>query len=1655
MQARFSLFSLLLFCSFAPIGWAQVQPGTPNFVPQDCHEVDCVSLLSNNVILNVPIRSKSGLFAMSAGLSLNSYMGTTPFHSTSIWYPEMILALGYKINGMLGSFSATGYLNSAAATCPVGGAATTKYWNFYFVSADGAQHVLPSTNVTYASPCNSNSPLTGATTDISGYVLTINNAAVSTVKTSGGITVNSSITSGSLTDSNGNSLSTSGSSPYTVTDTMGVTALTYTPWHFPTTTNATFAWNDVRGVSQTVTDNLSQMSVETNFGCSNTLDFTPAASEWLPSGVTLADGRSIGITYEATPSYSGNVTGRVNQITLPETGTITYSYLGSNNGINCTYQTVPKVQRVLGNGDTTTYTLGYTNTGGSNYNVTNTVVDPGGNQTIYTFSGLSATGNQAYPVAQVVTAIQKYQGTSTLLTTDLYSYNTAFTTTPSASTISTATHSYPITKLIVYHLISGMTTWSASETDFDGYGNVTYSAQYDFGGATPVRATTVTYGSCTASCTTTSPTISNSSMAANGIYNKAGKIVAQQNGTTISQVNITYDAHGNLLNRQMWTGSAFIGQTTANTYNTNGTIAKAYDLANNETDYAYASGNYSDNCSTIFPFPTAVTNVGTGLSISSTYDCEGGVKLTDVDANGNTTVYQYETHIAGCCVFIGDPYWRVVGVADPYGNIVKKNYPTSGFANTSSSSFQVTTTSIEATTRTTDGYGRPINSQTDQSPTGTNFDTLSTSYAWAAGGNREVVTSQPCSVGSGVLCTGNHTYEYDPLGRLYTASTTSNETITHTYSQNDDLAVLTPAPTGENAKQAQTEYDGLGRITKICHIGTTSSTGSGSTCGQNTGSASGATDAYIYSQGTGYSEVYVTRAGTQQRTSYFDAAGRLYQRVTPEGGTWNYYYDTAACTGATASPGNLTCTKDPNGNVLLYFYDALNRLKEVNANGTTCRFFVYDTNYGTVPSGVTTPTNTLGRLAEDYTTACSGSDITDEWHSYNADGQETDFYESTPHSTQYYHSTAVFAANGRVTSLQLANPSLYTMAYGLDGEGRWDTLTDTTASQDIVTGPTTDGGMYDAAGHVLNVQLTGTTPDQDIYTYGVNTGRLLSFEFEVGNTPANLKLTGTLTWNGNGTLGKLAVTDGFNSGGSETCYSNSSSWLGYGYDDWARLLAFDCGSGNVAEYTTYDVYDNVTESVPAGRTGWTFPGSYSSKNQVVGSTYDANGNTTADGGANVYGYNEFSKMKWTASSGTPTCGTSGYCVTYDAFGRAVETSNGTTWTEIWYPQVPGSKVAMNGTTVSYAYWPSPGRGAVLVGGTNTFSFLHQDWLGNDRVVSTITGHSVSADRAYTPYGQQYNTFGSADPTFGIFAGDTGNFDSGVLWDTPNRELAINQIRFTSPDPAGAGWNQYAYPTNPNNFVDPSGLQLAGPGGCNMIDGCGGGVIDPSLGGDGTSCSINQVAADCGSVGALLNIGAASPCPNNVCSGFNGIGQYMQYTCFATGCNYYANWGPGSMFWSVSADGLAAVQYLEGVAGPNATHEYADNLYLDSNGVYSYSPAQEGPECPATSTCLWQADFSNIPDGTDLVGSAHTHTDGFGSGEFSGESGNLGDISTYMTFNPPLYGFVGTSGNRVLMFNPNIYQLWNNGAPGVYPANLPDYVCVLANAYGSGDHASCP
>lgn len=1357
-QLTFPLCILAAFIFLSGSAGGQVNPGTPPFSSYDSHGVDTVNLQNLNVSLNIPVMSKPGAIPFSYGLSGNLYVYLDP----TTWVPSIQTGLATE-DGRAG----VGYQHNPPTFCPDGMTSTTMYTNWYVVLGDGTKHYDTSGSFTDTRGCYYTT-FTETVSDGSGYTLVAENSGKGTVYTSNG----AALTASSITDANGNIISESGG---VYTDTLGLTALTVG--------TGTVKWTDVNGGSPTLTETNSSLHLKSAFGCAGTYDFDlPGQS--IPTSLGFPDGTSLSITYEPTPGYSGDYTGRLNQLTLRTGGVITYQYSGSNNGINCTYQVPPTMTRQTSDG-TTTYTWAAVDNGSGHWGNTTTVTDNGGNKTVYTFTGLTATGNAASPVTQALTQVQHYQGSSTLLTTDVYCYDGL---SGQPGNCATAVVSLPVDEVDVYHTINGMSTSSRTQTKYDNYGNVRYSAQFDFAGTSPISSITTTYGSCSSGCTGTSPTIS---AIGSFINNKPGDIVTTVNGNTVAESRYTYDSHGNLLTTYKWNGSSWLSNPTANVYNPNGTISTAYNFAGNATTYAYNSGSYSScgSC-TNFPFATSVTKGG--LTTYSTWSGIGAVKLTDKDANGNSTTYGYQNSSG-----TADPFWRVSSVTDPLGNEVWKSYT----ATSLNSSFSFNS-SINNTTVTTDGYGRPINNQIQQSPSATQYDTASAEYGWSSNYN-SVTTTLPCATTSGSQCTftsGQTVSLFDPLGRPYTKTDGGGGTITNTYSQNDVLSMLGPAPSfdGENAKQIQNEYDGLGRIDKSCAIGNGSSTA----CGQNTGSANGVTTTISYTSGTGYQTVSSSR-GVQTRSTTVDGLGRLTQKVTPEGGTWSYVYDSnSSCpSGYRGAPGLLASSKDPNGNLLCYSYDSLNRVTGTNANGTTCRHFYYDnsTGYsGSLPTGVSL-SNQYGRLVEAATDNCSsGTLITDEWFNYDKNGHVLIMWESTPNSGGYYKSTATFYGNGAVDTLQLSGRP-FTTTYGIDGEGRANALS--IGSSTVIPA---NGATY-YPGDLPHVITIGTGTDNDTYTYDGNTDRITGYTFTLGSTTD----AGTLSWNAIGTLKSLAIADGFNSGGTQTCNFGSSGTMGY--DDLNRLLSDVCGSGGSIWNQTYsyDQYDNLTKS-STGFVSWN-PGYDPSNNhyKCTGCTYDSNGNVTNDG-TTAYTWNEFSKMGSTNKSGT-NCASAGQCVVYDAFGNIVEIDSGSTKTEVWYTQL-GKTAYMNGSTYLYSYWPAPGGGTAMHNYPSSGSvyFMHKDWLGTVRLGSNLA-LTVIDDYAFAPYGEKYDIFGSTSQNETMFTGDTQDVLAG-MYDTPNRELqGSQQGRWLSPDPAGAGWNQYAYSTNPNSETDPLGLQAPGVG----------------------------------------------------------------------------------------------------------------------------------------------------------------------------------------------------------------------------------------------------
>jgi YD repeat-containing protein len=1403
-----------------------------------------IDLATGNIHLEVPLRSKAGM-SLSLASNFRAFKYTDipgnglthigidsglmpPFHIQEVT-PNVSAAGGL---GLLGATA-----SESLAVLPCGGVLKNTQEHFGILDPMGVSH--PTNLTLWASAGDGACATTGAgtATDGSGYTVSVGTGGVAIYDRSGNEVTASADGLSQLTTPDGvkmgfttsyvNSENNLQQRTLTYTDALGGSTFPFLTGTYNgggTSTGVTYG-NDTYTFTapdgkteESYTVNYTQVTLRTNFQCS-VGDVGPGTS-YLITSIDIPGGESYQFTYEPTPGFPGDVTGRIQTITYPYGGSVSYFYSqnGDSNGMNgfdCSSTVVPKLTVTLNdnNGNSNSWTYVNNNTSqflAPNFSVTKT--DPGENQTVYQFAGEFQTEKITFQGGCSGFSGCNGGGTKVQDVTTCYNANLnnglAGCQVPSSSNLPTI----PVTQTDVY-TSAGTTTQSLVETTYDTYGNITKIAKYDWGATippsgSPLSATTITYnGENGAACGT---------LSAPFMFDRPCSITTVgAAGNLVSQTNYTYNGTGHpTQTSRLVSGTTF--QTSQASYNSTGTIATLTDANGAVTTPNY---NGTGGCNGLLP-----TSVITGgLTISMQWDCNGGVATQTSDTNGQPTKYGY------------DSLWRVNSVTDPIGNVTNIT-TTSAIPATVESSLNFpmsNPTSTVDTLYTLDGLGRLANSKKRTAPNSTSFDnTIQYTYKWnsTVGTVTGPFTTQTVTGGTAVTTT-----QMDALGRVASVTDGGGGTLTSTYTGNDVLKTVGPSPSGEKAKSRQYEYDGLGRLISVCEL--TAASGSG-TCSQ-TNAATGYWTRYKY-DGLGHllgvcenttqpltvDCLLNPSSGQQTRTYSYDVLGRLTSETNPESGTTTYIYDSVAanyCGNASinSSAGDLVAKADANGNHICYFYDELHRLTDVGTNvpssTNVCRRFRYDNvsnGVVTQPSG-SSITNVVGRLAEAETDNCVAllTPITDEWFSYDQDGRETDMWEMTPHSGQYYHSKAAYqgsATFNAITSLQLVSPSLYTMSWGLDGEGRPKTLTDTTSNTSLVTGAT-----YWPSVNPAVVNLTGS--DKDTYTYDSNTGRMTKYVFNVGSS----SMSGTLNWNPNGTLNQLAITDGFNSGGTQTCNYNSANAANTGYDDLGRLIGFDCGTGQWGQTFSYDPFGNLTKTKMSSRNGTTWnPGYNESNNHCNGCSYDADGNVEGDGN-NVYGWNVYSKLAWTATSGTPSCGTSGRCITYDAFGRAVEQSNGSTFIERWITPL-GETAYMSGASSNYAYWPAPGGGTVVILGTNNYDYFHQDWMGNARITSGLSNHVAGTDQAYSPFGELYDIFGSGAGEYEMFAGLTGDFapstTTPVMWDTPNRELSMVG-RWLSPDPAGLAavdqtnpqsWNRYAYVlNNPLALTDPSGLYCGG------------------------------------------------------------------------------------------------------------------------------------------------------------------------------------------------------------------------------------------------------
>jgi RHS repeat-associated protein len=1132
-----------------------------------------------------------------------------------------------------------------------------------------------------------------------------------------------------------------------------------------TRTSTGLSYNNQAGNPVNVSIATTSYPLATYFQCPGIAEWGSFSPQPLPTKITMPDGSYYRITYEATPNNPNSRTGRIASITLPTGGTETYTYNGPNNGINCSDGSTSGFTRQTSDGTWT-----YTHSFNSTTNQWQTVITaPSGQSLTYLFTSYPSEYEVSRTYAESNGAV-----TATIVT--CYNGNTVMSSCASQSRLSNLPAPTEVTAFTQLPNTSGQV--SEIDTTYNSVSLPTSIKKYNYGGGAPgplLETTTIAYGSYNGSgCT----------VLGNNIVTKpcSVKVVDGPSGNTKSLTYYSYDlttpvalsgttqhqqvsgSRGNLEKVQRATSNSKFLVTKATHYDT-GAIQTSFDVNGAMTTYNYSSP--TTTCGNRYPDSVSLP---LGQTKSFTWDCNGGVPTSGIDVNGNPAS---QTN--------SDPYWRLTSVTDQTNATTSFSYT----ATTTESILPVTTGASVDILSTVDGLGRPEIKQIRQQPQPyANFDTVSSSYDT---NGRPYSNSLPCGMTASVPCPASTISQtYDAANRPLTFTDGDGGTISLTYPLNDVLRVIGPPPTGEHNKSRQLEYDGLQRLISVCEI----LSSGGSSCGQNS-PASGYKTSYSYTTPATGGTTMVATQSTQSRTYVRDPLGRLISETNPEWGpgTATYTYDSdpsGTCPGT--YNGDLVKRVDNASNVTCYTYDALHRKLSstyTGQNPTMNRYFVYDS---ASVNGVAM-TNAVGRLAEGYTATCATcTKLTDEGFSYDKRGELSASYESTPNSGGYYSVPVTYWPNGQPKTV---GPFLNEAQVSItaDGEGRPFAINGSASNI-----------LYNYAGQPTQLMVSCAANCYPIaYQYDPNTLRMTQYSF----AGSNGTLSGTLTWNPNGSLGQLVVADPVNSADVQTCT--------YSADDLARLASVSCNSGATwGQQFTYDPFGNITKTVPSNATGVSWiPGYSSSTNRYLlgGTSYDADGNVLNDN-FNTYTWDAEGKQLSTNYGGEETFG-----FTYDALGHMVELAVNGTYTRS-YMSLGKFRFSATGQTAGYSETPLPGGSIASQNGGDT-GIQIADWLGTIRGNSNYTGGIVNNTGARAPFGEGYA--GVPPEAFTGQDGD-GNRSNPIYW-FPERQYVSTQGRWISSDPAGFGavdpsnpqtWNRYGYvANNPLTLTDPTGTCTGG------------------------------------------------------------------------------------------------------------------------------------------------------------------------------------------------------------------------------------------------------
>lgn len=1332
--------------------------GAYPFASFDNPGFDSINLGNLNTRFSIPIVQKTGRglpFSYTLqyeGLVWTPVVGT----GTTTWVPDA----AWGFTGLLNGSGFAGYVTykSYAQTCGSGTGGKTQrasreiYSGFVFHDGFGANHPFSYENISNCSDGSGGGGSSGSAlaSDASGYTLLnagtqveARNGTIITPGTAPNIT-----SATSQTDSNGNKISFGGTNG-TFTDTLGTTALTISG-SSPVTFTYAVVHQSGGATTASATLYYKSYTVQTNFGCSGIVEYG-ATTVNLVDHIALADGSTYSFTYEKTPgTTSGAVTGRLASITLPSSGSISYTYSGgcsSAGGIMADGTTAGLSRITTDSTNPRTYTRATVNA-----NATSTTLqDEKGNQTVLQFTNY---GGDFYETHR-----QMYQGSvsGTPLLEGFSCYNNA------ASPCDGVALSEQITASDVVERLNGGSE-AVTNSSYDTYGNFLTLSKLN--GTTLLYTTTNTYNSLSEPLSSVSKDPSNN-VISSATYGYDETTTTVTSG--LPQHVAVSGTRGNQTSAHVtYSGSSTLNTTTA--YYDTGTPASS-TTPNGTTTYSY-DPTQTFAMQTSLPTPSS----GVSLSNSATYDAASGAILsaTGMNAGQTTTVNNY------------DPFLRPTEITQPNSGQITYTYtPTQTSVSQTLGTGQSAQQSILY-----DAYGRPSRQEVYNGQSTNSYYQTDTCYDATGLPDFVSIAYQSTGFNAAKQCSGTGaSYLYDALRRP-TSIITSDGTATIQYT---NRAVLT---TDVNGVRKITQYDVLGRITGVCELTSTALNGQSPTaCGMDI-SGTGFVTSYAYALAAHTTTV---TQGTQTRTFVTDDLGRTTSVTEPERGTTTYAYTynstglSVVRTRPTANQTNSSVTTTTTTQ-----YDSLGRPVSVNySDGTPSKGYGYDSAIAGGWPNASSVTNAKGQLAGSGTG--TGPTWTGQEFSYDIMGNVTQMWQCT-------------ASTCGTPSLQLGRPLSFTydlmghlaqytdvqtgaINYGLSPAAEITSITNETFN-DSMDPPQVLSNVTNGPFGPISYQLgSGIGVAHSYDSLGRPSGGYdCRNSLQVGCSGGSVVYDWTTRNSG---LQVLAASD--------TVQNQSVT---YGYDAFNRLAS---ASGTTQSFTyAYDRWGNRLSQTPTQGTG---PSpSYSinaANNQIVGLSYDAAGNLLNDG-YHSYSYDAEGNLLQVDGGATATyvydaqnhrvsikTSTGTFESIFDFAGRPIS---------VW---ASGSLTPVSGRiyagTHQVAYRPASGGTYYdyqdYVGTERT----RTDWAGN--VVATY--QSLPWGDGYNPSVAESH-WDQNNSHYAQLQHDSESDTEHAQF----RQYSSAQGRWMSPDPYDGSYdpsnpqslNRYSYAlNNPLASVDPSGL----------------------------------------------------------------------------------------------------------------------------------------------------------------------------------------------------------------------------------------------------------